>query len=228
MKTCLLASAAIGVAMAVATPAMAATIYDLPPNFVDGNCVFNTTCGPPNTGNTFAAQAFSLAQNMNVTEGTFTVFNNTSTAPSSVNYLFLAADGANGLPGTVLFSGNSAITSRTSIGRGFGFDAVRTGFSVSGVTLGSGNYYLGLQAVSSEFQVYLANADGTGAAESDDGGVTFSPDYQGAKAVATSLSGVVSAAPEPATWAMMLGGFGMVGSAMRYRRRQTKVSYATA
>lgn len=39
------------------------------------------------------------------------------------------------------------------------------------------------------------------------------------------LPGVV---PEPATWAMMIGGFGMVGGSMRYRRRQTKVSYATA
>jgi hypothetical protein len=35
-----------------------------------------------------------------------------------------------------------------------------------------------------------------------------------------------NAVPEPATWAMMLVGFGMVGSAMRYRRRSTKVVYA--
>ena len=39
---------------------------------------------------------------------------------------------------------------------------------------------------------------------------------------------VTSAVPEPATWAMMLGGFGLVGGAMRYRRRQTRISYATA
>jgi len=31
--------------------------------------------------------------------------------------------------------------------------------------------------------------------------------------------------PEPATWAMMLIGFGMVGAATRYRRRGTKVVY---
>jgi hypothetical protein len=36
----------------------------------------------------------------------------------------------------------------------------------------------------------------------------------------------VAAVPEPATWAMMLVGFGMVGGAARYRRRGTKVAYA--
>jgi hypothetical protein len=34
------------------------------------------------------------------------------------------------------------------------------------------------------------------------------------------------AVPEPATWAMMIGGFGLVGSSMRYRRRKTTVSFA--
>jgi hypothetical protein len=38
----------------------------------------------------------------------------------------------------------------------------------------------------------------------------------------------VSAVPEPATWAMMIGGFGMVGGSLRSRRRQTKVAFATA
>jgi hypothetical protein len=37
------------------------------------------------------------------------------------------------------------------------------------------------------------------------------------------LSGAV---PEPATWAMMIGGFGMVGGAMRRRRVSAKVSFA--
>ena len=41
-----------------------------------------------------------------------------------------------------------------------------------------------------------------------------------------SITFVPNAVPEPATWAMMLVGFGMVGSAMRYRRRATKVVYA--
>jgi hypothetical protein len=32
--------------------------------------------------------------------------------------------------------------------------------------------------------------------------------------------------PEPSTWAMIIGGFGMVGGAMRRRRSMTKVSFA--
>lgn len=39
-----------------------------------------------------------------------------------------------------------------------------------------------------------------------------------------NLSFAGSAAPEPASWAMMLGGFGMIGGAMRARRR-TAVSF---
>ncbi|MFM9978841.1 MAG: PEPxxWA-CTERM sorting domain-containing protein [Sphingomonadaceae bacterium] len=34
------------------------------------------------------------------------------------------------------------------------------------------------------------------------------------------------AVPEPATWAMMIGGFGAIGGAARYRRRSTKLSFA--
>lgn len=46
-------------------------------------------------------------------------------------------------------------------------------------------------------------------------------------AISFSLLGA-SAVPEPATWAMMLVGFGMVGATMRYRRRKgaVRVSYA--
>ena len=34
------------------------------------------------------------------------------------------------------------------------------------------------------------------------------------------------AVPEPATWGMMILGFGMIGGATRYSRRKTKVSFA--
>ena len=37
---------------------------------------------------------------------------------------------------------------------------------------------------------------------------------------------VGGAVPEPATWAMMIGGFGAIGGAMRYRRRKIAVTYA--
>ncbi|MBD8546065.1 PEP-CTERM sorting domain-containing protein [Sphingomonas sp. CFBP 8760] len=36
----------------------------------------------------------------------------------------------------------------------------------------------------------------------------------------------IGAVPEPATWAMMLIGFGMIGATARYRRRATKIAFA--
>lgn len=41
-----------------------------------------------------------------------------------------------------------------------------------------------------------------------------------------SATPVAAPVPEPTTWAMMIGGFGAVGGAMRYRRRKTTVSFA--
>lgn len=38
--------------------------------------------------------------------------------------------------------------------------------------------------------------------------------------------GIGSAVPEPATWAMMIFGFGMVGSAMRRRQEKVRVAFA--
>jgi len=46
----------------------------------------------------------------------------------------------------------------------------------------------------------------------------FGPNFQ--------FNVVAGAVPEPATWAMMLVGFGMMGASMRYRRRSTKAVLA--
>jgi hypothetical protein len=43
---------------------------------------------------------------------------------------------------------------------------------------------------------------------------------------ATSQSQVLTAVPEPATWAMMIAGFGLVGGVARRRQRSTTVVYA--
>ncbi|MFM9978885.1 MAG: PEPxxWA-CTERM sorting domain-containing protein [Sphingomonadaceae bacterium] len=37
----------------------------------------------------------------------------------------------------------------------------------------------------------------------------------------------VAPVPEPATWAMMLGGFAAIGTSVRYRRRSSRVLFAT-
>ena len=43
-----------------------------------------------------------------------------------------------------------------------------------------------------------------------------------------SATAVAAAVPEPATWAMMIGGFGAIGGTLRYRRRKVSVSFARA
>ena len=41
------------------------------------------------------------------------------------------------------------------------------------------------------------------------------------------ISAVAGAVPEPAAWAMMLMGFGLMGAALRYRRNKPVVQFAT-
>jgi len=45
--------------------------------------------------------------------------------------------------------------------------------------------------------------------------------YWGGDDTFTVIIGPASGAPEPLSWAMMLGGFGFIGAAMRYRRHQS-------
>jgi hypothetical protein len=52
--------------------------------------------------------------------------------------------------------------------------------------------------------------------------------YSQAITYTASYSNPVGAVPEPATWAMMIGGFGMVGGAMRRRRASTRTTVSFA
>ncbi|MET3826595.1 hypothetical protein ABIC16_002288 [Sphingomonas sp. PvP055] len=57
--------------------------------------------------------------------------------------------------------------------------------------------------------------------DTDRGSVTITNAANG-----TFAASVTGAVPEPATWAMMLAGFGMMGAGLRYRRRSTTAVYA--
>ncbi len=48
----------------------------------------------------------------------------------------------------------------------------------------------------------------------------------GQMALAPEMISVSNAVPEPATWAMMLVGFGMICATARYRRRSAVTTYA--
>lgn len=202
-------------AILATAPVSAAVVFDNPLDYSGGDCVFNTTCGPQFTGNTFAAQLFTLSSATTLTGGTFSVYVNDATQPSAVNWLLLSATGLN-TPGSVIASGSSLISSRTAIGTQFGYDLTAEGYSLPSVALGAGSYFIAVQGVSSQFSVFLAGASAfNGAFETDDGGASFYAGYRGFNGIAVSLSG--GAVPEPASWALMIAGFGLVGAAMRRR-----------
>jgi PEP-CTERM motif len=51
--------------------------------------------------------------------------------------------------------------------------------------------------------------------------------YQANRFALSFIDITTASVPEPATWAMMLFGFGAAGGAMRYRRRRTTMAYAS-
>jgi hypothetical protein len=81
------------------------------------------------------------------------------------------------------------------------------GFDISGRT---GMAYLNIDSA-----LYSVNL-GTGRA-------SFINTIGSGPLIGLTATGVV---PEPATWAMMLAGFAMVGATLRYRRRNTRIVYA--
>lgn len=205
-----------------AAPASAAAIIDNPLNGIDGSCLFATVCGDLAQPDPFAAQRFTLSGTTALSNASFTAYVADLSQPFAFTWKILSA-GPDGLPGTTVLDGGDAASEQAYLGQQFGLSIVRTSFDLAGSPLASGSYYLALQAVTTASNVYLANADGTGAAYSPDGN-SWTPRYGTASAVAVSLSGdIAPAVPEPATWAMMIMGFGVVGLSLRRRRSAATV-----
>ncbi|MBJ6122797.1 PEPxxWA-CTERM sorting domain-containing protein [Sphingomonas mollis] len=118
-----------------------------------------------------------------------------------------------------------------------------TGFDSVSFFLGSIDSFNSVQLLSTTGQVigtfagslFTANANGNqdipqtnrrvtftrSAGDAMIGGINF---ISGGNSL--EVDNVVFAVPEPSTWALMFLGFGMVGTAMRYRRRSKSVTYA--
>jgi hypothetical protein len=73
-------------------------------------------------------------------------------------------------------------------------------------------------------QVTCSGPPGIGVGESTQLGVGFSTSGSGSHTFEVVLTPTVASVPEPATWAMMLAGFGGLGAVMRSRRRMATVS----
>jgi hypothetical protein len=217
-----------GLALATALPmaAQANTIYDNPGNpGAGGDCSFNTTCAAvAGRGDDFAAQQFTLDAGATVQSASFSIYAY-DPAGTAANWAFyLDADGG---PGALISSGSSAIADNVTRPDGL----VQSFFNLPSVSLGAGSYYFAVQSVTASFSNYLANGVAeSGAAETHDGGASWSPGYEGQSSVAVALyDNRVGAAgvPEPMSWALMLVGFGGMGAVLRRARQQTAVA-ATA
>ena len=225
MKSLLLMLAAAAPCALFSATARADIVYNNPVLDNDQfNCVFNTTCGPTQAGITsdFAAQLFTIGEQSTINTGAFTELLTGGGLPTSVNWMFLANDGAGGLPGTVLSSGSSPVVTQQSLGPDAGSLGVyeQLSFNVSSLSLAPGSYYFAIQAVTTNFSNFLTQGtDAAGAAETPDGGTTWTASYEGLPSVAVELSGTV---PEPGSLAVI--GVALAGLGVIRRRRERKVS----
>jgi hypothetical protein len=227
--------AVVAAAISFGSNAFASLVYSNPYDpAITGNCMFSSICGTAQgKPNDFGAQSFTLAATTTIQSASFTELD-VSTSSTAVNWMFLRANGAGGLPGTLVASGASSIFS-TTVGlwgvRQSSYTINQENFDVGSVTLNAGTYYFAVHSTSSAYSTYLSTGStSSGAAETPDGGLTWTGTYQTHPSIAisldsTALSSAVSAVPEPSTWAMMLLGFAGVGF-MGYRRRKSALAVA--
>ncbi len=205
MKTILLAAALIA-----AAPATAGTLFQsLPDLTVDP--VVAGYCSSCNSFLQFRLyDGFTLARDSTINSVTFAVDN--FTPITSINVGFF--NRAGGLPGTAIANYNfTPAQFVSSVVVPSASERIRSLVTVSlpGLALGAGSYDLSLFNASGLSIPAYANPGGS----LYQSGNFFSPSQTYAdRSLAFSLGGTV---PEPATWALMIGGFGLTGLAMRRR-----------
>ena len=154
----------------------------------------------------------------------------------SVQYFFPDLNSPYSLPNIVIYSGAGQIVGDTANGSGY------SSFTLSdnSITLRSTDNYgfsggayngpvLKNLTNSSAFTGWTLASDTLGLSSYFINGNSIGANWQG-RSISTSgsatFSGPAGAVPEPATWAMMLAGFGMIGFAARRRRSvKTIVNY---
>ena len=223
LKALLLGAAALA---GSSVAAQAGWVYDnLNTTTGNGDCSFSTTCaGSLGRGDEFAAQLFTLSSTATINEGAFSDIVPSLPTASSVNYAFYADVG--GLPGGAALESGSATLTTTSADPSV--PSYLETFSIANITLGTGSYFFAVQAVTSNFGDYLQQGlVPSGAAETHDGGLTWSAGYEnssnGAELGGISVA-VGSSVPEPSTWAMI--GLGFAGLALAGFRSRRSIAAA--
>ena len=128
----------------------------------------------------------------------------------------LVSNGAGGAFSSVFGSPSSSFVDRGTVQYGPNVFGSYASFPTpTSVNFSNGNNFLGIRATVGSDNYY---------------GFVFTTNNilkgYGFETAANTAITATTAVPEPATWAMMLLGFGMVAGAARYRRRSTAITYA--
>ncbi|KTT75931.1 PEPxxWA-CTERM sorting domain-containing protein [Sphingomonas endophytica] len=186
---------ALAATLSIAAPAQAATI-------VDTGTPTQTYTGSALDSDQSLAGRFSLTSATMLTDiqGYIRSFR-------SSGILTIAINRGGNLPGSVLYSGTVAATQGTSF----------QGLSNLNWMLDAGDYWVSF-ANSGSGMMSRGAPNPLSVAAYWKPGQGWNSIYDPSRSIGVRISGVPAAVPEPATWAMMLLGFGMVGAAVRRRR----------
>ncbi len=158
------------------------------------------------TFTTTTPYSFTFGQSSFTLTGTSDIFN-----PTAIS------TGGTGQFKTIFGSPTSEFVDRGTVTFGAG-DQYAAFATATPIRFSNGDNFIGLRATSGG-QTFFGYAFTTN-------NVINSYAFESvAGATITASAAIPAPVPEPATWAMMIGGFGAVGSTMRYRRRKTAVAF---